>query len=306
MRDTYNILSLDGGGSKGMYTLGILREIEALANKPLYTQFDLIYGTSTGAIIAALLGLGRPVHDIVDLYLDIVPDIMSKRSRTAKSAALKQHAEKLLPHETFDDFHTDIGIVTTNYEFAKPMVFKTAAKQSFSMSNTFRPGFGCSVADAIRASSAAYPFFERVELETANQGRAVLVDGGFIANNPTLFALADAVHAFKIPKEKIRVLSLGTGVFKEPRPSFVHWALGQLSFSKFVIRMLEANSATIEQLRALLFWDIATVRISDAFTQKEYACNLLTHDRNVLSKILVLGRHTFSACEKDLKEKFGW
>jgi hypothetical protein len=55
----FRVLSLDGGGAKGFYTLGALKEIEALADCPLYEKFDLIYGTSTGAIIAALLGLSR-------------------------------------------------------------------------------------------------------------------------------------------------------------------------------------------------------------------------------------------------------
>ena len=51
----YRILSLDGGGAKGFYTLGVLKEIEAMLGQRLCDRFDLIFGTSTGAIIAALL-----------------------------------------------------------------------------------------------------------------------------------------------------------------------------------------------------------------------------------------------------------
>ena len=51
------ILSLDGGGAKGFYTLGVLKEIEAVLGQPLHERFDLIFGTSSGAIIAALLAL---------------------------------------------------------------------------------------------------------------------------------------------------------------------------------------------------------------------------------------------------------
>jgi patatin-like phospholipase/acyl hydrolase len=54
----FRVLSLDGGGSKGVYTLGVLKEVEALAGKPLCEVFDLIFGTSTGSIIAALIALG--------------------------------------------------------------------------------------------------------------------------------------------------------------------------------------------------------------------------------------------------------
>jgi patatin-like phospholipase/acyl hydrolase len=49
----YRVLTLDGGGAKGFYTLGVLREIEGLVSMPLHEKFDLIFGTSTGAIIAA-------------------------------------------------------------------------------------------------------------------------------------------------------------------------------------------------------------------------------------------------------------
>jgi len=54
----------DGGGAKGFYTLGVLKEIEAMLSQPLYQCFDLIFGTSTGAIIAALVALGSSVDDI--------------------------------------------------------------------------------------------------------------------------------------------------------------------------------------------------------------------------------------------------
>ena len=67
------ILSLDGGGAKGFYTLGVLREIEGLIGCPLHERFDLIFGTSTGAFIAALLGLGKTVKEISVLYEEHVP-----------------------------------------------------------------------------------------------------------------------------------------------------------------------------------------------------------------------------------------
>jgi patatin-like phospholipase/acyl hydrolase len=44
----FRVLSLDGGGAKGVYTLGVLKEVEAMANAPLYEVFDLVFGTSTG------------------------------------------------------------------------------------------------------------------------------------------------------------------------------------------------------------------------------------------------------------------
>jgi len=65
---TFRILSLDGGGAKGFYTLGVPKEIEGVLGCPLCDRFNLIFGTSTGAIIATLVALGYSVDDIHDLY----------------------------------------------------------------------------------------------------------------------------------------------------------------------------------------------------------------------------------------------
>jgi len=87
--NAFRILSLDGGGAKGFYTLGILNEIEAMiGRRPLCERFDLIFGTSTGAIIAALLALGHTVQEVHDLYKKHVPVVMRHRTPYARSKAL--------------------------------------------------------------------------------------------------------------------------------------------------------------------------------------------------------------------------
>src|SRR6266446_5730782 len=86
------ILSLDGGGAKGFYTLGVLKEIEAMMKCPLYKRFDLVFGTSTGAIIAALIALGYAVDEIHELYKKHVPKVMAERSARARTAALSKLA----------------------------------------------------------------------------------------------------------------------------------------------------------------------------------------------------------------------
>ena len=64
----FRVLSLDGGGAKGFYTIAVLSEIESITKQPLCKCFDLIFGTSTGAIIAALLARGEEVARILTLY----------------------------------------------------------------------------------------------------------------------------------------------------------------------------------------------------------------------------------------------
>ena len=86
----FRVLCLDGGGAKGFYTLGALKEIEALVGCRLCDRFDLIYGTSTGAIIAALLGLGRSVDEVLALYRKHVVAVMARFLPSKKTAALER------------------------------------------------------------------------------------------------------------------------------------------------------------------------------------------------------------------------
>jgi Patatin-like phospholipase len=109
------ILSLDGGGAKGFYTLGALEEIEGMLKSPLYKRFDLIFGTSTGAIIAALLALGFQVGEIHELYKKYVPEIMKVKGRDAKSQALQRLAAKVFGDKKFDAVKTGVGIVATKW-----------------------------------------------------------------------------------------------------------------------------------------------------------------------------------------------
>ena len=317
--DDFRILSLDGGGAKGVYTLGILKEVEALIGRKICEEFNLIYGTSTGAIIAALLGLGKSVDEVTKRYFEIVPNVMGqkiwfgsvlditeRKIREKRSLVLREKANQIFIGSKFEDFFTDVGIVATNYENTIPMVFKTSVEQAHGGTATFIPGFGCTIAEAVTASSAAFPLFERVKVKTVNRGDHELIDGGFIANNPTLLAITDAVYSYKIARENLKVLSLGTGLFKEPKPPLKQRLLGKFEMSRLFLKMLEANSNTIEQFRELLFPDVLCVRINESNLQEEYATNLLESDTKKLEKLNAFGIKSFLKYEKELKKKFGW
>ena len=80
-----------------------------------------------------------------------------------------------------------------------------------------------SIADAVRASVSAYPFFERTTVRTSMGEDVELVDGGYSANNPTLYAIADAVHALRRERKDIRLVSVGVGIYPDPKPSLLTW-----------------------------------------------------------------------------------
>ncbi|MBB4478967.1 patatin-like phospholipase family protein [Rhizobium etli] len=212
----FRVLTLDGGGAKGFYTLGVLHEVEAMLGKPIHEAFDLIFGTSTGAIIGTLLAIGTPVSKIHELYRKHVPDVMRPKDKARRSAALRKLGDEIFKEQKFDAAKTGLGVVATKWVMETPIIFKSDPKQAHGRAATFVPGFGCTLSDAVQASCSAYPFFTRRQLKI-NGDEILLLDGGFCANNPTLYAIADAVRAYKVPHERIKVLNVGVGDYPVPR-----------------------------------------------------------------------------------------
>ena len=298
------ILSLDGGGAKGFYTLGVLRELEGMVGHPLHECFDLVFGTSTGAIIAALIALGHPVDDIHALYTKHVPKIMQARKPRQKSQALAELAEKVFGDKKFDAVKTHIGIVATRWIIERPMIFKGDVAQAHGRTGTFSPGFGCTIADAVQASCSAYPFFERKIVKTDSGDSVELIDGGYCANNPTLYAVADAIMAMNMPPDKLRVVSVGVGVYPEPKPpllSKMRW-YRRLRSVQLLQKTLEINTQSMDQLRHILFKQVATVRISDTFERPEMATDLFEHDLNKLNILRQRGSESFASRESQLRQ----
>jgi predicted acylesterase/phospholipase RssA len=297
------ILSLDGGGSKGFYTLGVLREIEAMLKCPLYKCFDLVFGTSTGAIIAALIALGYEVDDIHDLYKAHVPKVMKPLLRCAKTAALSKLATEVFGEKKFTDVKTGVGIVATKWVIERPMIFKGSAAQAHGRVGTFEPGFGVSIPDAVQASCSAYPFFSRKTVTTSSGDAIELIDGGYCANNPTLYAIADAIQALKKPRELLRVISVGVGTYPSPKAR-LHMRLARrcLVSLQLLQKTLEINTQSMEQLRAILYKDIRTVRINDTFERPEMACDFLEYDLKKLNLLRQRGSESFAGREREIRD----
>lgn len=296
------ILALDGGGAKGFYTLGVLKEIEAMLGCPLYKRFDLVFGTSTGAIIAALLALGYEVDRIHDLYTAHVPRVMSSRSAAERTSALQDLAKEVFQDKTFEDVMTGIGVVATRWTTERPMIFKGSIEQAHGRKGTFSPGFGVNIADAVQASCSAYPFFKRKSVVTATGDKIELIDGGYCANNPTLFAVADATAALKKEHKDIRIVNVGVGIYPEPKPGFLMRIAKKWLAVQLLQKTLEINTQSMDQLRHILFNDIPTIRISDTFERPEMATDLLEHDLDKLNILRQRGSESFAAYEAQLRE----
>lgn len=298
----YRVLALDGGGAKGFYTLGVLKEIEAMLGCPLYKRFDLVFGTSTGAIIATLIALGYEVDQIHALYTAHVPRVMSSRSAAERTAALQDLAKEVFQDKTFEDVMTGIGVVATRWLTERPMIFKGSVEQAHGRKGTFSPGFGVSIADAVQASCSAYPFFNRKSVVTAAGDKIELIDGGYCANNPTLFAVADATVALEKERKDIRVVNVGVGTYPEPKPGLLMRIAKKWLAVQLLQKTLEINTQSMDQLRNILFNDIPIIRISDTFERPEMATDLLEHDLDKLNLLRQCGSESFAAHEAQLRE----
>jgi patatin-like phospholipase/acyl hydrolase len=301
---TYRVLTLDGGGAKGFYTLGVLKQLEAmLGGGPLAKRFDLIFGTSTGAIIASLLALGNSVDDIHTLYSERVPKIMGVRFAGRRTRALEALAREVYGDLKFNAVQTHIGIVAARWREERPMIFKSNVKQAHGSTATFSPGFGCTIADAVVASCSAYPFFKRKMIQTAD-GEVELLDGGYCANNPTLYAIADAVMPLNIDKTQLRVVSIGVGNYPEP-PRYAHkWLIFNFFLVRLLQKTLDINTTSMETLADLLFKDVPMVRINDTYATPDMATDLMETNMKKLRLLFQRGGESFAKHEDELKKLF--
>jgi predicted acylesterase/phospholipase RssA len=297
------ILSLDGGGAKGFYTLGVLKEVEAMLGVPLHERFDLIFGTSTGAIIGCLMALGYRVDEIHALYKEYVPAVMRQRNAAAKTSSLRQLTSAIFKDSTFETTKTGIGVVTTRWLTERPMIFKASVQEAHGRKGTFVPGFGVTIADAVEASCSAYPFFERKRITTQSGDVVELIDGGYCANNPTLYAIADATAGLKRELKNLRVLNVGVGVYPEPKPPLSRrLAKKYLVSVQLLQKTLEINTQSMDQLRMILFNGVRTIRVSDTFEQPEMATDFMEHNLDKLNILWQRGRDSFALREKEITE----
>lgn len=296
----FSILSLDGGGSKGAFTLGVLKELELHLGEPLCKHFGLIYGTSTGAIIAAYLALGFTVDDVFKNYLEIIPNVMSKWTKNGRSAALKIAADREFGKYTFHNTRCMLAIVATRCDQHRPVIFKSHAVLAHAQADTFVPGFGVSLADCLLASAAASPFFARQRLKLKMLDRVEVteaIDGGFVANNPSMYALIDCEHALGIQVSDMRLCSIGTGAFPQKK-RFVQrltkrvWLLAEAI--SLLEETLESNSNSADFIRGVLFPAVRTVRINPTFDDATFTTDLLESDPVILKKMYDYGVKAFA------------
>ncbi len=229
------ILSIDGGGIRGILPARVLQEIRSRLDRagekrPFFKLFDLMAGTSTGALIALGLALPDeendeffPASSIVNLYNERGKEIFPPSYRRPIHTAIQafrykyppDHYEKLLRdffgNKTMRDAATNIIITSFDTQAMEPHCIKHR-EQSEKWGNDS----DYYMRDAARASSAAPTFFPPAYISPVGEKdkRFSLIDGAVFASNPAGLAYVEALKLFPSEQDFL-ILSLGTGDFKQ-------------------------------------------------------------------------------------------
>ena len=217
------ILSIDGGGIRGVIPAAVLVEIEERTQQPVAELFDLIAGTSTGGLLA--LGLTKPsssgspefsARQMLELY-EQEGSAIFERDLWHRFMAMENVLEEKYPAKGIErvlakyfgdamlsDSLTEILVTSYDIERRTPFFFRRSRARE-------REGWDWQMSQAARATSAAPTYFEPVKLQDADSSEYyALVDGGVFANNPAMCAYAEARTLWP-DEEDYLVVSLGTG-----------------------------------------------------------------------------------------------
>jgi hypothetical protein len=264
------ILSLDGGGVRGAATIAFLEKLETeiseIEGRPtrLAEWFDLIGGTSTGAIIASALALGYGASELNDFYRQLAPRIF-KRSYfrlsgwQAKfdSKRLMQELAAVIGKRTLDseDLLTGLCVVLKRMDTGSAWIVMNNPRSAFwetPSDNAFVGNRHLPLANLVRASTAAPSFFDPELIEiAAGQPAGLFIDGGLTPhNNPALVLLMVALLPayglnWKIGADNLTVVSVGTGSF---RATLNPLEATRLSAIGLAVRSLTAMISESQQL----------------------------------------------------------
>lgn len=212
----FRILAIDGGGIRGVFPAAYLAEIEKrfLGGKSIATCFDMIAGTSTGGIIALALGKGMSAADALKIYEErgerIFPPATGFRRlrRLIRWLSKPKHDQTVLKNELLqvfgegllDEAKTRLVIPSFEGRFGEPFLYKTPHHPDYQKDRHKK------FAHVALHTSAAPSYYPGVD-----DDGYVMIDGGLWANNPVMNAVVDVLACFDVPRENVRVLSVGTG-----------------------------------------------------------------------------------------------
>lgn len=286
------VLAVDGGGIKGLISAYVIEELDkTLKSKngdaPLSSYFDLIAGTSTGGLITLCLTKTNPIstNDITGLYLHkngiFFPHPKSFFERLLKDKysidGMLKYFDEVFKDDTFNSLTTNALLMSYDIENSTP----------FPMDKTSTPCM--KLKDAAMATTAAPTYYPPFTLKTDDK-KYCLIDGGVIANNPTLWAYAKAKELYP-NRKRIHVISIGN-FRKKPTFNQDSGSFSWLDFSKgnLPIQTLY-HSASYENISALakVFPDLDYIRI-EYHNNKEESIKMDDISPLTLNRLTMMGK----------------
>ncbi|HHV10273.1 MAG TPA: patatin-like phospholipase family protein [Clostridiales bacterium] len=252
------ILSIDGGGIKGIFAASLLAEVESKCNVRICDYFDMIAGTSTGGIIASALAIGIPARQILDLYMNKARIIFpEKRGIWRRIMGSKYNTEPLQLELTgifgdlkIKDCLTRLVMPTYNLENQSVHVFKTPHAEDLLFDKELK------IVDCLLATTAAPTYLRPHQMHGG-----VFIDGGIGANNPSLIAVIEGITRCEWKREDIKVLSIG-GINEADGATNGMERMGAVDAAKILKCFMNAESQYAENISRLLITKDNLVRIN--------------------------------------------
>jgi patatin-like phospholipase/acyl hydrolase len=247
----FRILSIDGGGIRGVIPAMVLTAIEEKAGRPIADLFDLIAGTSTGGIIAVGLAVrddrGKPRFSAADMltlyrargreifersFWDGIVSVGGALDERYRHANLERILKEYLGDATLADCQPPIMVTSYDIERRQPYFFKSRKAGE-------EPDRNHHLRDVARATSAAPTYFEPARVESFDDLRSerILVDGGVFANNPAMCAYVEA-GAHGAAPDDVLLVSLGTGIATRKIPYDDARGWGALQWARPIIGVM--------------------------------------------------------------------
>jgi patatin-like phospholipase/acyl hydrolase len=252
------ILALAGGGYLGLYTATVLAELEKRVGEPLGRRFDLIAGTSVGAIAALALAFEVPMPRVVRLFQGRGTEVFSPRARPRgtmtrlldlsravlgpkySGTALRELLLRDLGRRTLGEATHNVVIPAVDITRSQTKVFKTPHAQE-STGDQDLP-----VVDVAMAACAAPAYFPAVRI-----GGSLYADGGLFATAPDQVALHEAEHFLGVPPERVSMLSIGTATASyQPTDEVAEeaGAVGWLSDGRLILTLIAVQQQHVQAM----------------------------------------------------------
>jgi uncharacterized protein len=267
------ILALDGGGVRGAISVAFLERIETLLSDRLGTKvrlgdwFDLVGGTSTGALIAGALALGYRTEQVKEFYLRLAP-LAFQPTRwgiplfQAKFNADGLRAEilKIVKDRQLSspDLITGLCVVTKRMDTCSPWIVANNPRAPYWHDGATHDGNQkYNLATLVRASTAAPHFFDPEEFTISKAEKGLFIDGGVTPfNNPSLALFQMATFkpfgiCWPTGPDRLTVTSVGTGTYR-PRFSYAEEGVGRfakLAYYALMSLMTDAETLTLAQMQ---------------------------------------------------------